>query len=162
MTMCSFPAVAIGRRGKSQLTVSAVAANNTAHTHVRCTFKQTLGDVVISLAKTRQTSLDCENTVVNARNDLADTSSYTSLVAEISDVLAGLANDDTSFLGRDNGTKGQFLIGILLFGTLGDILAIVGGKVAEALGKVVSWRNAGSTVLSRHGVYVEEFGRWIV
>lgn len=138
--------------------MSAIAANNTAHTHVRCAFKQTLSDVVVSLAKARQTSLDCENTVVNARNNLADPSSYTSLISEISDILAGLANDDASFLGGDNGTKGQFLVGILLFGTLGDILAIVGGEVTEALGKVVSGRNAGGPVLSRHSVNDEVCG----
>lgn len=43
---------------------------------------------------------------------LADACLDASLVSEISDILAALANDDTGFLGGDNGAEGELGLGV--------------------------------------------------
>jgi hypothetical protein len=80
---------------------------------------------------------------VNALHYLADTSAYASLVAQVSDVLACLANDDTSFLGGDDCAKCELRLGVLLLGARSGIsclainvqaLELIGDRIGIASG----------------------------
>lgn len=53
---------------------------------------------------------------MNPRHNLTHASLNTSLISEISNVLPGFANDDTSFLRRDNSTEGQRRLRVFLIG----------------------------------------------
>lgn len=48
---------------------------------------------------------------MNARDDLANASLDASLLTQIGDVFAGLANDNTSIFCADEGTKSQGIVG---------------------------------------------------
>lgn len=93
-----------------------VVGDDAAHAHLRSTLQQALGDQRVSLSNANQRSGHSEDAVVDAGNDLADTGLDASLVAQIGDVLAGLANDDTRLFGRDDRTKSQHCLSVLLFG----------------------------------------------
>lgn len=80
-------------------------------------------DDSISLRDGLASAGDGEDPVVNTLDNLADASLHTSLVSEISDVLASLANDHTGLLGGNDGTKGKLGLGVLLF-SAGSRLAI--------------------------------------
>jgi hypothetical protein len=60
--------------------------------------------------------------LMDARDDLADTSLYAGLVTEISDIFASLADDDAGIFGADERTQGE---GIL--GRRGGRMRVVGG-----------------------------------
>lgn len=124
-------------------TVGSIAANDTAHAHCRCAIKQTLGDKTVGLGDARETASDGEHAVMNALYHLADTGAYASLVAQVGYILACLANDDTSFLGRDNGAQCELRLGVLLLGARGGIsclaidvqaLELVGDRIGIASG----------------------------
>ena len=53
---------------------------------------------------------DGEDAFVHTWDDLANTSLDTSLVAEVSDVFACLADDDASILGADESTESKNLV----------------------------------------------------
>ena len=50
---------------------------------------------------------------MDTRNDFTDSSFDTSLVSQISDVLALFSNDDTSFLGSDESAEGDLRCSII-------------------------------------------------
>jgi len=85
---------------------------------------------------------------VNTRYDLADACANTSLVTEIGNILACLANNDTSFLGRDNGTKSQVCLVVFLGCALRSIFSTV--DAANAVCDLVDSR----VVLSFFGRHV--------
>lgn len=133
--------------GKFQHTMSAVALNNASHAHGGGTLEKGPGDDGIGPRDSVASASDGQDTVVNALYDLAHTGLDTGLVSEISDILATFADNDTSFLGRDNGAKGELGLSVLLVRLRGgftigaealvhsklihlvdDIAAVVGGE----------------------------------
>jgi len=71
---------------------------------------------------------------MNALNDLADTSAHASLVAQVSDILACFANDDTGLLGRDNGSQGELRFGVFFFGARGYFALAVHVEAVKLVG----------------------------
>jgi hypothetical protein len=53
---------------------------------------------------------------MDALDNFADTGLDTSLVTEVGHILAALANDYTSFLGRNNGPQSELRLGVLFVG----------------------------------------------
>src|SRR5690242_19457604 len=123
--------------------MSAIAADNTAHSHGRRALEQTLGNKTVRLGDARQAAGDGEYAIVNACDNLADTGAYARLVAQVSDVLACLANDDAGFLGRDDRAEGELRLGILLLSARSGIgclaiyvqtLKLIGDRIGIASG----------------------------
>lgn len=131
------------------------AGDNTTHTNLRGTLQEAVGDKAVCMAHAIEGAGDSQDTVVHTRYNLADASTDTSLVAQVCYVLAGLANDDTGFLGRDNGAQGQLGLAVLLvvLRALND--AAVGRvETAEPIRDVVDAgvERRGRDVVGRHGV----------
>lgn len=101
----------------------SIGIDETTHAHLWCTIEQRLGDLAVGASDIVKRSSDGENTIVNTLNDLADSSADLCLLAEVCNIPALLADNDTCFLGGDNGSHGQGLGGILLFGALLHVLA---------------------------------------
>lgn len=80
------------------------AGDDSTHAHLRCTLDQAICHKPVCLCNAVQRTRDGQHAVVHTRDDLADTSSDTGLVAQIRDVLACLANDHAGLLGGDNRT----------------------------------------------------------
>jgi hypothetical protein len=116
-----------------QHTVGSISADNAAHAHCRCAVKQTFGNQAVRLGNTRQAAGDGQNTVVDALDDLADSSADASLIAQISNVLASLAYDDTRLFRRDNGTQGELRLGVLLLSAWGHVALTIDGKTIELI-----------------------------
>ena len=76
-----------------------------AHAHLGRALEQAIGHETIRFGNAGQSSRDREDAVVHAWDDLADTGSHASLVTQVGHVLPGLANDDASLLGRDDGAQ---------------------------------------------------------
>ena len=78
---------------------------------------------------------------MDALDNLGDTGLDAGLITEISDVLTGLANDDTGLLGRDEGTEGEGGVSIgslaILVFEIMVVLGLVQGVVAGGSGEVV-------------------------
>lgn len=74
-----------------------------------------------------------QHTVVNTRDHLAHTSLDTSLVAQVSDILTGLADNNTRFLGGDDGAKSQHGLGIFFFGLGSDLDVTLVDKIVHGL-----------------------------
>lgn len=143
-------------------TMGAVVLDNTAHTHGRSALKQSFGDDCVGSRDGFATPGNSEDAVVHALNNLAHTGLDASLVAQVCDILATLANNDTSFLGGDNGSEGQVGDGVFLVG-LGRGLAVwaetsvvVNLEVADSLIEL-------SFAIRRHVLgrgHGEVVGRW--
>lgn len=118
----------------------AVGIDETAHAHLGCTVEERLGDLAIGASDIVERPSNGENTVMNTLNDLADSSADLGLLAEICNIPALLSNYDTGLLGRDDGTHGQGLCGILLFCALWHILA---GWTAVHVETAHAWDNVG-------------------
>ena len=103
----------------AKLTMSAGGGDNTAHSHHWGTLKESLGDNGVGLRDSIASTGDGEDTVVDTLDNLADTSLDASLIAEVSNVLASLSDNDTSLLGGDNGAEGQLSLGVLLLSLWG-------------------------------------------
>jgi hypothetical protein len=58
---------------------------------------------------------NCQDPVVDTWHNLANASLYTSLVAQISNILACLADDHASLFGRNNGTERQLGLRVFSF-----------------------------------------------
>lgn len=99
------------------------ARYDAAHANLRSTLEKSVCNEAISLSNAIQWTSNSEDAVVDAWDNLADSSSHTSLVTEISDVLASLADDDTGFLGRNDGAESELCLGVFFFGALGDVVA---------------------------------------
>lgn len=86
---------------------------------------------------------------MNPRHNLAHTSLNTSLIPEISNVLPGFANDDTSFLGRDDGTESQRRLGVFLISASSlmffAIMIVVNVQVLKVIKQSVTASGSGIT-----------------
>lgn len=148
-----------GKRG-SKLTVRAWVRANTTHANLRSALQKAIGNQAVSLRDAIKRTSDGKNSVVNTWNDLANTSSYTSLLTQVSDVLTGLANNDTSFLRGDNGTKSDLGLGVFLLGALRNAVGRL--EAAHSLGDVLDTGvDVGGDFFRRHAdelsaVVVEE------
>ena len=134
-----------------ELTVSVGVGDYTTHAHLGCALDQAVRDKAISISNGCEGSSNGEDTVVDAGDDLADASANTSLVAKVGDVLAGLANDHTGFLGSDDGAESELSLVVLLLGA--RVLGAVGVERAKLVGDVVDTAVNGRrlNVLGRHG-----------
>ena len=110
-----------GGEEMNRLTVSPVVGDDAAHAHLGSAFEQAPGDDSVGSSGAVERTGDGQDAVVYTRNDFAHTGFHTGLVAEIGDVLAGLADDDASLLGRNNGAKGEHGLGIFLLSLGGDV-----------------------------------------
>jgi hypothetical protein len=133
-----------------ELTVSVGVGDYTSHAHLGRTLDQAVGDKSICVGNGSKRSSDGKDAIVNTRNDFANTSTDTGLVAKISDVLSGLANDHASFLRGYNGTKSKLSLVVLFLGA--RVLGAVGVERAELVGDVVNTAVDGRRldVLGRH------------
>lgn len=131
--------------------MSVGVGNYTAHAHLRRALDQAVGDKTVRVGDGDERSGDGEDAVMNARHDLANASADTSLVAKVGDVLAGLADDDTGFLGGDNGAKSELSLVVLFLGA--RVLGAVGVEARELVGHVVDAAvdGRGLNILGRHG-----------
>lgn len=94
---------------------------------------------------------------MNALHDLADSSLDSRLIAQLGDILATLADDDTSFFGGYDGAQSQLGLSILLVGprrrfSVGSEsrLAVVELNAVQADSKVVSVGRK-VVLIGRHG-----------
>lgn len=71
-------------------------------------------------------------------DDLADAGAHTSLVAQVSDVLARLAYDYSGLLGRNNGSEGELRLGVLLFGARDYFALAVHVEAVQLVGDAAS------------------------
>lgn len=134
-------------------TVGARRAYNASHAHLGCTFDQAVCHQAIRIGYAAQRTSDGQNAIVHAGDDLTDARPDAGLVSEVCDILAGLANDDASLLGSDNGTEGELCLGVLLF----CALVVVSAEVAYLIGEMVNARVDGRRgVFGGHG---EQSGR---
>lgn len=146
----------------------ASVLHHTTHAYGRRALEQSLSDNGIGPGNGLAAAGNGKDAVMDTLHDLADARLDTSLVSEVGNVLARLANDDSSLLGRDDGAKGQLRLGILLVG-LGSRLAIrtQPGFVVqlEVVNRVehVAAAVRGQRVLSRRHIcdgLSEESARW--
>lgn len=135
----------------------AVAREDAAHAHGRCTFQQCAGDNHVRLRDGVASTSDGQDAVVNALHDLADSSLDSSLIAQLGDILATLADDDTSFFGGYDGAQSQLGLSILLVGSRRRFsvgsesrLAVVELNTVQADSKVVSVGRK-VVLVGRHG-----------
>lgn len=129
--------------------MSVGVANDTSHTHLWCALDQTVGYESVRIGNAVQRARDGKHAVMHARNDLADAGADSSLVAQVSHVLAGLANNDAGFLGGDNGTESELRLGVFLLGA-GTILG--GVERAHLIGNVVNAGvDGGGSIFGGHG-----------
>lgn len=127
--------------------MSVGVTNDTSHAHLRCALDQAISDQAIRVGNPVQSTGDGKHTIMHAWHDLADTSADSSLVAQVCDVLAGLADNDTSFLGGDNGTERELSLTIFLFGAR----SLFGVEGAHLVGQVVNAGvDDGRGIFSRH------------
>jgi hypothetical protein len=118
-------------------TMCAVGAHHAAHAHSRCAVEEALGDQAVCLGDTRKAARDREDAVVDALDNLADAGAHARLVAQVSDVLARLADNDAGLLGRDNGAQGELRVGVLLLGTRGHVGLAIHVEAVKLLGDAV-------------------------
>jgi hypothetical protein len=122
------------------LTVGAIGVDETPHAHLGGTFEQTLGDDSVCLGDATEAASDGKNAIVNAGDDLANARADSRLVAQICDVLASFANDHAGFLGGHNGSEGELLGRVLVFGAdlVLAVTAIVGAQAVELSRQIAS------------------------
>lgn len=127
---------------KSSHTMGTVALNYTSHAHSGGTFEQSASDNRVGSRNSVATAGDGQNTVMNTLHNFADAGLDASLVSKIGNVLAALANNDTGFLGRDNRTKGELGLGILLVRLRGGFAirakAVIHSKLIHLIEDVAS------------------------
>lgn len=120
------------------------------HSDLRGALEQTVGDKAICLSDTLQWTENSQDTVVNARDDLANTSANTSLVAKVSDISSGLANNDACFLRGDDSSQGKLSLAIFFVCARRGVIISV--QATELLSSVVEGRGGGE-VFGRHVGY---------
>lgn len=135
----------------------SVAREDAAHAHGRCTFQQCASDYHVRLRDGVASTSDGQNAVVNALYDLADSGLDSSLVAQLGDILATLADNYTGFFGGNDGAQSQLGLGILLVGPRGRFsvrsesrLAVIELNAIQADSKVVSVGRK-AVLVGRHG-----------
>ena len=104
--------------------MSARVCNNTTHSDCWCALEQAICDNAVCIRDSIQSSRNSQDTVVNALNYFADSGTHTSLVTKVCDVLTRLSDDDTSFLGRHDGTNGQVGLAVLFLGARSSIFCV--------------------------------------
>lgn len=109
----------------------AITLNDAAHAQGGSAFQQGAGDDHVGLGNGVASTSDCKDAIVDTLDNFGDASLDASLVAQLSNVLSTLADDDASFLGGDNGANGQLCLGVL-FVCAGSGLAI-GTEAAVAV-----------------------------
>jgi hypothetical protein len=77
----------------------AIVVDDSSHAHLGNTLQQTLCDHAICLGDATERACDGQDTIMYTRHNLGNAGTNASLIAQVSDILSGLANDDTSFLG---------------------------------------------------------------
>lgn len=133
--------------------MSSIALDNATHAHGGSTLEESAGDNGIGAGNGVATSGDGEDAVMDSLDDLGDASLDAGLVAEISDILAALANNDTGLLGRDNGAEGELGLGVLLIRLRGGLAvgaeAVLHLEVVHRVHEVVG-AVGGEDILGRH------------
>lgn len=94
--------------------MSSIALDDAAHAHGRGTLEEGTRDNGISAGNGVAATGNGEDTIMDTLDDLADAGLDSSLVAEVGDILAGLANDDASLLGGDNSAERQLSLSVFL------------------------------------------------
>lgn len=101
--------------------MSAVALDDTTHSDGGRTFEESSSNDGISPRDGITATSDGENSIMDTLNDLADAGFHTGLVTKVSNVLAALSNNDTRFLGGNNGTQGHLSLSIFLVRLRGEL-----------------------------------------
>ena len=145
----------MGDRGDikgQRLTVSTIVGDDAAHAHSRGAFEKSASNNGVSTRDGIAATSDGEDSIMDALNDLANTSLDASLVAEVGNILATLADDDTCFLGRDDGTQSQLSLGVLLVRLRGRFAigaeAVLHFQVVQRVDDIAVVRH---DILRRHG-----------
>lgn len=94
--------------------MSAVALDDATHSDSGRTFEESASNDGVSSRDGITATSDGEDSIMNTLNNLADASFHASLVTQVSNVLATLSNNDTRFLGGNNGAQGQLSLSIFL------------------------------------------------
>jgi len=151
----------------SSLTVCAIRIDQASHSHVRRTLQETLGDNTICFGNSSKATLNGKDAIVYAWHNFAHSRSDASLFSKISNILAGLADDDASFLGGHNGTECEFLVRIVIVAArlnfaLINMRCIIRAEAVELLtevGRVL--RNYGDCwAIVRHNCNPVRVCRW--
>lgn len=133
--------------------MGSIALDNAAHAHGGSTLEQGTRDHGIGAGNGIAATSDGQDTVVDALDNLGDAGLDASLVAKVGDVLAALANDDTGFLGGDNGAEGKLGLGVLFVRLRGGLAvgteAVLHLEVVHGVQHVVG-AVGGENVLGRH------------
>lgn len=125
----------------------AIALNDATHAQGGGAFQQGASNNHVCFGNGVASTGDGQDTVMNALYNLGNTSLDSSLVAQLSNILSALANDDSSLLGGDNGADSQLCLGVL-FICAGGWLAI-GTKSAVAVVKLDAIETGGQVVAGR-------------
>ena len=131
--------------------MSAVSLNDAAHPHRRNPFEKGTRDDGVGLCDRLATAGDGEDAVVDALDDFADTGLNTGFIAEVCNILASLADDNTGLLRRHDCAQRQLGLRIFFVG-LGDDFAVGAEAVVIDLHMVGEIRDivAVGAILSRH------------
>lgn len=136
------------------LTVSAIVRDDTSHAHSRSTFEKSTSDNSVGARDGVAATRDSQDTVVNALNNFADASFDASFVTEVCDVLATLSNNDTGFLGRNDGSKGKLGLGVFFVRLRGGFAiraeAVFDSQIVQRIDDIVAVGRK-NVLGSRHG-----------
>lgn len=103
--------------------MSTVGRDDATHANRRGAFEKGASDSSVRLGDSIAATGNGQDTVVDTLDNLANTGLDASFVTEVGNVLAALANDHTSFLGRHDGSQGKGGLGVFFVGS-GSGLAI--------------------------------------
>ena len=150
--------VSIFRKGTKR-TVSSIALDDATHTHGGRAFEEGTCDNGVGPRDGITATGDGKDSVVDTLNNLADASLDARVIAKVGDVLATLADDDTGFLGRHNGSESELGLGIFLVRLRGGFTirskALVHLEVIERIDEISAV--GGEVILrSRHCSYEAE------
>ena len=95
--------------------------DDTTHTNDGGAFEEGSGNNGVGARNGIAPAGDGENSVMNALHNLANASFYAGFITEVSDVLAAFSNDDTGFLGGNDGAQGQLSLGIFFVRLRGEL-----------------------------------------
>lgn len=122
--------------------MSSVALNNSSHAHRRGAFEQSSRNDGVSFGDGIAAAGDGKDAVVHALDDLADPGLDASLIAEIGNVLSTLSDDNSSFLGRYDGTESELGLGVFLVCLRGGLAvrsnSIINLQLVDGIGDVAT------------------------
>lgn len=96
-----------------KLTMGVGVGDGAAHAQLRSALEETIGNKTVGLGDAVEGTEDSKDTVVNTRDNLADTSADASLVTKLGNILSSFADDDACFLRGDDGSQGDLSLGVL-------------------------------------------------